>query len=1593
MADRYWVGGSGTWNASSTAHWSATSGGASGASAPTSSDNVFFDTNSGSSSFTVTLSSATCADLSMLNDFIQITGGTINVYGNINAVYGTSSLITNLNINMLASTYVFVDIRIPLAILTFNGTGTFEFTTSLSTATTVALTSGTIISTALTIYCQQLVVNGSLPKRIQSGAFISFTSAPNSIALLDTSTGSSLTVDVGVNISVSGVSFGYLDFYFGDSVYPNIYISCNGVGEQYRFRTSCKIGTVTFDTAGGSILQLTSSQTAYFGDFVVLGTSAGNLFTVQSSTSGVAATASLSRKLTTIDYLSVRDITGSPANAWYVGANSTNVSGNTNVYFTAAVSSTYYWIAGTGTWYSGTLTGVSLGGSWSDSSGGASNGLIPSTIDSVVFDGSSSATTFTVTTNNALTVVGFSIGSVQPMTFSAGTRSITIKGSFALPASNLTWSSTGAITFSWLSGTNIINTNGFTLTNNVTFSQTGGSWQLASNFTTSQFYSVSHENGVLNINDKTLSAGSFGSNSILTRTLAFGIGNITVTGTGTVYQTFNITGLTVTGTPVVNITNSSASARTISPGTLAEATAPNINVTAGTGLLTISTGSVGSLNFTGFAGSLANTALTVYGGVNTSTGMTLTGGTNTWTFAATTGTKTLRSNGRSWDFPVTFNGAATFQLLDAVTIGPSVRLTTLTAGTLALDTFTYTTGAFSSSAATTRAISFGTGNITVTGTGTVWNTATSSALTVTGTPVVNVVNPTATTTTVSPGTLTEANSISFNFTTGTYALTITAANTVRNLNFSGFAGTLANTALTIYGSVTASSGMTFTAGTGIWTFAATSIGKTITSVGKVLDFPITFNGSGGDWTLADALTCGSARTMTLTAGTLNLSSYTLTTGLFASSNSNVRTIAFGTGNITVSGTGTVWTTGVTTNLTLTGSEVVNVTNATATARTVTPGLFTESDSLSFNIAAGAGALTLTAFDSVKNLNFTGFSGSFAIPTVDIYGSLTFSSTMTVTASGPVSFAASSGSHTITTNGKSFGSSAPTFGSTGSSTATWTLVGAFTTTAAITVTAGTFTTDNYSVTATSLVSSNSNVRAINLGSSTVTLSAALAVNFGAAGTAADLTFNAGTSSVIASNTNGYFAGGSKDFYDLTYNNVTGTVFGLEAVNSANNITVAGRTTAGVAQWSILGDTIINGTLTLSAGTNATMRTFVRSDTLGTTRTLTCAAFSATDADFRDITIAGAAAPVSGTRLGDCKGNSGITFPAAKTVYYRNAASANWNAAWSLTNGGGVDATAFPLAQDTAVFPSSPTPYPSTATTITLNISYNIGTIDMSARTTNTMTLATGTTTPAIYGNWVNGTGTALTGTGIMTFAGRGSQTITSAGKTFTQGLHFNSPGGIVSLQDALTSTGSVFLLLAGTFDAVTYNVTSATTISLTGSVTRTLAIGSGTWTVSITSAAWDATVATNLTVTGTGTLSFTAATSKVFVGGGIQTYPTINQGGNGVLTVQGNNKFANITNTALGVVRFTGGTTNEFVNFNLNGNSTTRLTLGSSNTTQAILKKPSAWNVGVNSLDGGNNTGLTFAGTNPDYLNISYINGQVVAPPVTGSTNFLFFFPM
>ena len=66
MADRYWVGGTGNWDGADTTHWSSTSGGAGGASVPTSSDDVRFISTSGAGTVTLT-AAAFCRNLIATN--------------------------------------------------------------------------------------------------------------------------------------------------------------------------------------------------------------------------------------------------------------------------------------------------------------------------------------------------------------------------------------------------------------------------------------------------------------------------------------------------------------------------------------------------------------------------------------------------------------------------------------------------------------------------------------------------------------------------------------------------------------------------------------------------------------------------------------------------------------------------------------------------------------------------------------------------------------------------------------------------------------------------------------------------------------------------------------------------------------------------------------------------------------------------------------------------------------------------------------------------------------------------------------------------------------------------------------------------------------------------------------------------------------------------------------------------------------------------------------------------------------------------------------------------------------------------------------
>ena len=623
----------------------------------------------------------------------------------------------------------------------------------------------------------------------------------------------------------------------------------------------------------------------------------------------------------------------------------------------------------------------------------------------------------------------------------------------------------------------------------------------------------------------------------------------------------------------------------------------------------------------------------------------------------------------------------------------------------------------------------------------------------------------------------------------------------------------------------------------------------------------------------------------------------------------------------VGGTGT-WDTTSTTNWSASSGGASGASRPTA------------ADSVFFD---QAGTYTVTMTGALNCLDITVSAGTVTFatgttPTLTIAGSMSLIAGTVWSATGGITFSATTTGKTVTTNGTSLGSGVNFSGSGGG----WTLGSAFTIAGNLTVTTGSFDSAGYAISSTQLSSNGTLTRSISLGASTVSCSAnaSTALNFG---TVTNLTFNAGTSQINLSGAAAGISSGGLTFNNVAFTSAAASGITITGANTFNTLSFAGRTSVGISPVTFSANQTIS-TLTLTAGTAAAYRTFLRSDTIGTQRTLSVGTLTAgaADYDFQDIAITGAASPIAPTRAGDCKGNSGITFPAAKTVYYGQTGSANWGTAgsgsWAATSGGALDATQFPLAQDTAIFPAAT--YPASASTTTINASYNIGTIDMSLRTSNTMTLAMGTTAILVFGNWINGTGITISGTGSLSFQGRGSQTITSAGRSFTQNVGTISHGGTVTLQDAFVTTSTTQSgMSAGTFNANGYNYT-AIGFSSNNTGVRTISIGSGTWTLNGSIGnTWNTPTITNLTVTGTGTISLTSATAKSFAGGGIQTYPTLNQGGTGALTVSGDNRFAAITATTAATILLTSGSTNQTSNINTTG--TAALTVVPTTTTASL----------------------------------------------------------
>lgn len=1412
MADRYWVGGTGgAWTATSTTNWSATSGGAAGASAPTSADNVFFDTLSGlTTGGTVIITGGVCANLTYtptaavgqrsfnITDSLTISGtlSTSGTAGNVRLRIrpATIGIATNMSVAALGSIsdIDFLDVYVTGAAAPLTGTRLGN----------IANGRGVTFSTPKTVYWNLAgtqnwssdgwcATSGGTPSTdnfplVQDTAVFDNAGAITTITMNNAAFLYYGNIDMSSRTSAMTISTGVSNQIYGNWTNGSGTAFSGTASILFQGRTTQTITSagktwlapISINTFGG-VVQLggaintgTQTLTVTSGSFITN----GNAVTTPSITSNTTVPRSISLGASNVTFTSTTAqfiFTAGSGLTFDAGTSTVNLPATTTAF--PGLGFTYYNVAVASGTTSITVTGANT-----------FNNLTVAGARTLSFDSAQTFTgslVYTGTATTRLTVLSSVVGTPRTLTINGAFvsndidfRDIAVAGT-AAPISNTRlgdWGGNSGITFTsktvyW----NLAGAQGWAA---VGWALTSGGTPALDNFPLPQDTAVFDD------------AGAAGTVSFVS---------------GYIYPTIDM------------------SARTI-------------------------------------AMTLATVAANINGSWTNGSGTTLSGTANL--IFNGRGTQTITSAGKTFTQQITVGATGsgtTVVLTDALVTTSTSGLTVASGGTFNAVTFNVTTTVFS----TSGTVYMGSGLWTLTASGTVWIGGGSLYQ---GTANILLSNNTTAARTFTGGSL-SYNKLTIGGNTSTSTTTLNGTNTFTELaSTKTVAHTVAlSTSQQIFGAWT----ITGTAGNVVTVTGAGThgiAGSRVSGVDYLALGTTTFAiGFPGEF-YAGANSTGTGVGVILTAAPAPVTRYW------------------------VGGTGT-WSTTNTANWSATSGGAGGASVPTSV------------DSVTFDSASNATAYTVTCTAAGATLRAASLTMGAPLAgnitwagtgTISLFGNtaLTGGASITRTYTGAILLSGATIGNTLNTNGVTLGSAISVFGINSG----WALTSSLNIgSPSLTISYGSLDTAGYAVTAGSITSNTLAPRAISLGASAVSLSVSTPLIFG---TAQNLTLNAGTSSISVTNAGPTFNGTGLTYYNVSFTSATITSLSITGANTFNDLTIS-RSTAGVLPVTFSANQTINGVLTRAGVINPLVRVGISSSSIGTTRTFTInSAASITDFDFQDIAVVGTAAPISGTRLGDWGGNSGITFT-SKTVYWNLAGSNAWTAiGWAATSGGTPNSVNFPLAQDTAVFDES-----GAAGTITIStVSYAYPAIDMSARTT-AMTLATGANTVSLYGDWTNGSGTTVTGTGTLAFVKRtGTQTITSAGKTFTQGITPNSINGTVVLADALV-TNLQLGFGPGTFDAASYNVTAATVTGSVVTTARTVSMGSGTWTLTGTGTVWDFSVVTGLTLnkdTANIVLSDTSTTSRTFAGGGLAYNKLTIGGATGVsiLTVTGNNTFSEIAST-------------------------------------------------------------------------------------------------
>ena len=319
----FWVGGTGTWDTSTSTHWSSTSGGAGGAGVPTSTTPVVFDANSGTgitnTSGTISCSSINCtgfAGILGFNDTTNISGDV--TFGTLTTIYRAGDINIGGSLTLGATMA-----QQWTGTLTFNSTATGKTITSNGHQFQGAIVFNGIggawtLQDALNIgsYSSLTITNGTLNT---GGNIVNASSISNS-GTLNLGASAVSIYGNGTTWSCPGtLSPGTSTLEIYDNAVTSNSVTFDGQGKTYNNVKFNGTGTGAFIIQGSNTfndlkcitpphtIQFTAGTIQKLQTFTVNGT-AGNLMTLQSTSNGSPwYLEKISPGNVSSDYLSLQD--------------------------------------------------------------------------------------------------------------------------------------------------------------------------------------------------------------------------------------------------------------------------------------------------------------------------------------------------------------------------------------------------------------------------------------------------------------------------------------------------------------------------------------------------------------------------------------------------------------------------------------------------------------------------------------------------------------------------------------------------------------------------------------------------------------------------------------------------------------------------------------------------------------------------------------------------------------------------------------------------------------------------------------------------------------------------------------------------------------------------------------------------------------------------------------------------------------------------------------------------------------------------------------------------------------------------------------